>query len=305
MHTEHYTSFNEFHYHGRTLVYATYGRRDGGYPVFFLHGNMQSRLQMPVYEHTPKVTAEAGAFLIAIDRPGFGGSTYMGAREYRDLPPVLDALATHLGFSEYAVVGFSSGGPNALACGAYLPKDRCRVVGSIAGDGPYFTMPWSAVYKPWSFIFLLYAWLPDFLRALLTRVFLSLFCKFFMTQAVKGLGKAYKHVKEDTRRSMLLQDLATSQAQGLLGIVQDMRLEVLPWSFHLADVKCKVMFWHGEKDEMVPVACARWMAHHCRDSTLVVIPNKRHSVFRDVWGDVLKAIVAYVKANPAKGKILK
>src|SRR5438874_1310275 len=49
-----------------------------------------------------------------------------------DLAAVLDALGT----AEFVTVGWSGGGPHALACAALLPG-RCLAAASVAGVAPY------------------------------------------------------------------------------------------------------------------------------------------------------------------------
>ena len=54
---------------GRRLAFTTWGEPAGGV-VFYLHGTGHARLFCP----DPKATARVGASLIAVDRPGVGGS---------------------------------------------------------------------------------------------------------------------------------------------------------------------------------------------------------------------------------------
>jgi pimeloyl-ACP methyl ester carboxylesterase len=54
---------------GRALAYAEWGDEHGR-PVFFFHGSPLSRLRCPDGE----ATEAAGVRLVAVDRPGFGGS---------------------------------------------------------------------------------------------------------------------------------------------------------------------------------------------------------------------------------------
>jgi pimeloyl-ACP methyl ester carboxylesterase len=48
--------------------------------------------------------------VVAIDRPGFGRSTYQRRRRLLDWPADVAALADELGIERFAVAGYSSGG---------------------------------------------------------------------------------------------------------------------------------------------------------------------------------------------------
>ena len=79
---------------------------------------------------------ENGLRLVAISRPGYGLSDRRKGRDVssvaNDVEDVLDSLSIERFFS----IGWSGGGPHALACGAALPS-RCLAVSSLAGVGPY------------------------------------------------------------------------------------------------------------------------------------------------------------------------
>jgi pimeloyl-ACP methyl ester carboxylesterase len=78
-----------------------------------------------------------GVRLIAVDRPGYGGSSdppagYSYARFAADLAALADAL----GVEGFAVAGHSSGGPYALAAAALLPG-RVLACAAVSSDPPY------------------------------------------------------------------------------------------------------------------------------------------------------------------------
>ena len=77
--------------------------------------------------------------MVTYSRPGYGTST-----PYRwtdGAPRIVDdvadsvAILDHLGTAEFVTLGWSGGGPRALACGAELP-DRCLAVATLAGVAP-------------------------------------------------------------------------------------------------------------------------------------------------------------------------
>jgi hypothetical protein len=92
---------------GRRLAYCECGARDGA-PVFFFHGWPGSRLDFAPNDAT---AAAAGVRVIAVDRPGIGGSAPQGGRKVLDWPTDVAALADSLALDRFAVLGFSFGGP--------------------------------------------------------------------------------------------------------------------------------------------------------------------------------------------------
>jgi pimeloyl-ACP methyl ester carboxylesterase len=116
---------------GRLLGYAEYGAPDGQ-PLFFFHGQPGNRL----FRHPDNaLTASLGVRLICIDRPGYGLSTFQKGRKILDWPEDVLRLADALGVEKFSVMGFSAGGPYALAC-AYKIPERLEKVIVVGSPGP-------------------------------------------------------------------------------------------------------------------------------------------------------------------------
>jgi len=116
---------------GRTLGFAEYGAPDGT-PVFHFNGSGGSRLEQPVDE---TILTELGIRYISTDRPGHGISTPQPDRELLDWPDDISSLADHLGIDRFFVLGWSAGGPHALACAYKLP-DRVISGALVCGLAP-------------------------------------------------------------------------------------------------------------------------------------------------------------------------
>jgi hypothetical protein len=130
---------------GRRLACRQSGLRSG-FPVFFLHGNLSSRLAAPAgtLAETDRVARACGVRLLQIDRPGIGGSSPHNGRSYESAAADLNAAADLLGVGAFAVLGWSSGGVHALAAAVLLPAARVVAVGGAAVDGPCTPLP-----SPW------------------------------------------------------------------------------------------------------------------------------------------------------------
>ena len=116
---------------GRRLGYAEFGDPRGK-PVLFFHGYPGSRWDGAETGHAAE---HVGVRLIAPDRPGMGLSDYQPNRRLLDWPQDVLELTNVLELDHFAVIGYSGGGPYALAC-AFQLDTRLSAVGVIAGIGP-------------------------------------------------------------------------------------------------------------------------------------------------------------------------
>lgn len=120
---------------GRELEVLVSGPEDG-FPFVFHHGTPQGAVPCPFVEDP---AAQRGLRTIAYSRPGYGRSTprtdAMTAARVADDAADVSAILDHLGLDDFVTLGWSGGGPRALACAAMLPG-RCRAAASGAGPTP-------------------------------------------------------------------------------------------------------------------------------------------------------------------------
>jgi pimeloyl-ACP methyl ester carboxylesterase len=105
---------------GRTLAFRKIGEPDG-IPVLYLHGSPSASSEWKLFGPAERIAAH-GLQFIAPDRPGSGGSRYQRGRRILDWPSDATELMDRLGIGTFAVLGYSGGGPYALACALRLPK---------------------------------------------------------------------------------------------------------------------------------------------------------------------------------------
>ena len=125
--------------------------------IVHLHGMVASGddVQLMVNASTDPAAIEqlrSRVAIIGIDRPGFGGSDSVanGRTTLSDVAADVEDLIGALGVEQWGVVGFSAGGPVALALAARSPKGLRRLVTVAspwwwAGDAPS-DMP----QQPWA-----------------------------------------------------------------------------------------------------------------------------------------------------------
>ena len=117
---------------GRRLCFDDVGDPDGR-PVLYVHGTPDSRRA----RHPDDTAAAAlGVRLIAVDRPGAGGSDPHPAGTVGSFADDAAALAAHLGITRWGVLAWSAGALFGLAVAARHPALVDRV-GIVAGLPPF------------------------------------------------------------------------------------------------------------------------------------------------------------------------
>jgi pimeloyl-ACP methyl ester carboxylesterase len=256
---------------GRTLAYTEYGD-PAGTPVVYCHGTPGTRVSGTVLR---EVASELGVRVLAPDRPGFGRSEFASDRTLRGWASDVAALADSLDYRHYGVLGFSGGGPFALACAAYVPErvTRCAVV---SGVGP----PGVATDELDQF---------DRVALRLARVSPHL-CRPLVWVARREIAAADRFtdvVGEPTDGDLadprvgetgriLLSDVQKAVRQGSLPLATEYGLLGSEWEFGLAGVPTPTRVFHGTADEYVPLAAAEHVAHELPDGRLVRYEDADH-----------------------------
>lgn len=247
---------------GRLLEVRLAGPEDG-FPLVHHHGTPQAAWPFPALE---EAAADLGLRTITYSRPGYGASTARAraatiAADVDDVVTVLD----HLGLDRFVTVGWSGGGPRAIACAALLPG-RCLAAASGVGVAPYVGFEeqflegmgeenveefGAAIEGESSLRPLLESWRPGFAH---------------MTGAtvVEGMGD----LLPDVDRAWLTGERADGMAatfrhalsRGIEGWLHDDLAFLRPWGFDLAEITVPVTLWQGRQDRMVPFAHAERLA---------------------------------------------
>ncbi|ABS63649.1 alpha/beta hydrolase fold [Parvibaculum lavamentivorans DS-1] len=108
---------------GRIIALRDLGRPDG-MPVVILHPLVQSSLMRP---REAVIAGDCGVRLISVERPGIGLSTPDPDCSYVSFAHDLGHVADALGLARFAVLGWASGAPFALAAGSVLGERVTRV----------------------------------------------------------------------------------------------------------------------------------------------------------------------------------
>jgi len=277
---------------GRTLAWREYGD-PSGFPIVYTHGVFNSRLYQPVWDKTDQITREAGARVLAVDRPGYGKSTFCPTRSYTQWAADVSCLAKSLSLERIGVLGYSSGGPSALACARELP-DQVAACVLVSSDCPYYTLDQLGVKGTDDREYLLT--MHNTTKPLEHEQAFS-----NAKMAYEALEHAYASMKNRGRAVVALADLREAAAQGIdKGCTQDGMLETRDWGVEIGEVSVPVLLWHGEDDDEVPVGAGRWLASQIPRCEATFVPGENHTMIRRIWGQMLSAIVNIAQAGGAR-----
>jgi pimeloyl-ACP methyl ester carboxylesterase len=115
----------------RRVAYAEYGDPDGE-AVVVLHGTPGSRLFGALFDDAAR---RGGVRVLAPDRPGYGRSSPWSDRRLTDTGAFVTSVLDDAGVDRADVVGFSGGGPHALAV-AGSHGERVASVDVVSGATP-------------------------------------------------------------------------------------------------------------------------------------------------------------------------
>ena len=266
--------------HGRSLACAEWGD-PAGRPVVLFLGTPGSRLLCPDADATESL----GVRLITLDRPGYGRSDpdpdfslLSWADDYAELHGLL-------GLPPCPLVGWSGGGPYALACAVLAPA-LVTSVGLAAAMGPLDELPigWSAEDRS----------LAELLRrdrgAGVEGITRSL--QWYADDPASVFVKRWDGPDETLLaqpnvREMCIEWTREGARQGSIGFVADVIANFDPWGFSVANVTQDVAVWVGEADAPWAHATAAYFAATIPRATLVTYQGTGHLLAIPHWAEML------------------
>jgi len=274
----------------RRLGYCRLGSA-GGAPVMSFHGGLSCRLESVFADD---LCSRLGVNLIAPDRPGIGLSDCSPGRTLLDWPSDVEALADALGFDRFAVMGWSAGGPFALAC-AHRIGDRLTAVASVAGVAP---LDWPGCITGLGlgvdrFLFRLARRHAGVAGRLLApaRWSPSGVIRRLLVHALRASGDADAEFIAASSVGEFADSMLESLRPGGLGTAHDYHLLGGDWGFSPADIETEVFIWHGLDDGLVPSSHARRLADALPSPRLNLVPEHGHFLPRRCMRDLLLALL--------------
>jgi len=278
---------------GRVLEVGVSGPKDGTGLVFH-HGTPGSILSFDPFIQS---TLSRGLRYISYSRPGYANSSRRPGRSIgecsKDVEEILDQIQAHRCY----VIGWSGGGPHALACAALLP-DRVIAASTIAGVAPYGLggLDWLGGMGREN--------IEEFHAALAgedeLKSFLAAAAHGFSgvtpDRIISALGDLVDEVDKaaltDKFATFLVENSRVALENGFWGWFDDDIAFTRDWGFDLSQTRVPVNVWQGAKDRMVPFAHGRWLAEHIPGARPHLLPHQGHlslaiNAFDEILDDLM------------------
>jgi pimeloyl-ACP methyl ester carboxylesterase len=270
---------------GRVLLTVS-GRRldvltDGpaGSPALVFHSGTPSAA-LP-FRQLSEAAAAHGLRVVTWSRPGYGGSDPSPGRTVADVASDTETVLDALEVDEFVSLGWSGGGPHALACAALLPG-RCRAAATLAGVAPYLAdgLDWMAGMGEEN--------VEEFSLAIHGAEALTPYLeeqsqvlgRVTAAEVADSLAGLVSPVDRASLTGEFAEYLAASfrgaVLRGVAGWREDDLAFTRDWGFRVSDIDVPVAVWQGDQDLMVPPAHGHWLAERLPNVRAHLQPGEGH-----------------------------
>ena len=249
--------------------------RDGRKLDVLISGDMESKVALVCHHGTPSDSTLWNDWggdalinnlrLVSISRPGYAFSDRNPGRSVSDVvEDVIDVL-DEIGVEKFLAIGWSGGGPHALACAALLPS-RCIAASILAGVGPHgepdldsisdmgpeniehkkVTLQGESALREWAEVNAT-PWIT--------------IADEDLAGALGGLVPEIdvKALNEQEQAKIWASSIRRALNNGIDGYIDDSLLFCKDWGFRTENIKIPVTIWQGDLDLMVPLKHAEWL----------------------------------------------
>ena len=262
---------------GRTLQVGTLGE-PSGQTVLFHHGPPGSvnlvRMLAPLAD-------DGSLFIVTTSRAGYGKSSRLEGRDVAAVVSDARAALDSLGRSDYVVVGWSGGGPHALACAA-LDAPRCLAAWSLAGVVPTtMDFDWTDGMGPENVeeFALAKAGGPEY------EARMAFYGDAFSTSTKDNIIELFGGLLSEPDKAVMepesaREDFVASMHQGFemgwRGFFDDDEAMMKEWGFDPTSIAVPVAVWFGQHDLMVPPTHGEWLVKNLPTATKSFFPDDGH-----------------------------
>ena len=252
--------------------------RDGRKLDVMIAGDVDSSIALVCHHGTPSDATiwndwqedamQHNLRLISISRPGYAHSERKPGRSVSCVVSDVEDVLDELGIEKFLTIGYSGGGPHALACAEGLPH-RCIAASILAGVGPHGEPdldsmsdmgPENIEHKKIAIQGeeALREWAKENAAAWFTIADEEL------ADALGGLVPEIDVIalNEHGMAAIWASSIRRSLQNGLDGYIDDSLVFCKYWGFKPDDIEIPVTIWQGDLDLMVPFTHGQWLIKH-------------------------------------------
>ena len=284
---------------GRSISYTDNGVA-GNHALLFHHGTPGGA---EIWQSALDEAAKLGVRAIAYTKAGYQGSDPANWSNVAEAASDFNELIADLGIEKFVSIGWSGGGPFALAS---TFSSKCKGAELVAGVAPYFEMG------------------TDFLIGLSEAETIETLDgtaqsqESALTMATKEMENIETEWTDETWQATAearpeyarfeaeylkfnahaLPALLNSLVPDITGYANDNHLILIDWGFAVQDVKKPVSIWNGTLDKAVPTGHATWQHERIADSSLHILEGQNHvSIMIETQTEILSSAIAKLNAT--------
>ena len=239
--------------------------------------------------------------LISVSRPGYAFSERKTGRSVScaaaDVEDVLDAL----GIEKFLVIGWSGGGPHALACAALLPE-RCIAASVLAGVGPHGEPDLDSLSDmgPENIEHKKIAIQGEEPLREWAKVNAAAWFTIADEDLVAALGGLVPEIdvyalNEQGQAKIWASSIRRCLQNGIDGYIDDSLVFCKYWGFKPAEIQTPVTIWQGDLDLMVPFTHGQWLIKHIPNAKeMLEIGHGHISLIADKKQDIIDDLVSHL-----------
>jgi pimeloyl-ACP methyl ester carboxylesterase len=266
-----------------------------GIPLLFHNGTPSSG---QLYGPFVNAAAQRGLRMVSFSRAGYGGSDRDAGRSVVDVIPDTVAVIERLGTDRFYTLGWSGGGPHALACAARL-RHRLIAAATVGSLAPYDAtgLDWLAGMGEQNVV-VFQAATADRVRLLAV---LKAAAPSFASITGDEVAKSLATLASDVDRAAisggaadwLAEVFRESVRNDVWGWYDEELALVRPWGFELDAIAVPVAIWQGTEDHFTPYGHGEWLASHIPAARAHLLPGEGHlSLGVDSFGLILDDLIA-------------
>ncbi|PID45129.1 MAG: hypothetical protein CSB48_00055 [Proteobacteria bacterium] len=263
--------------------------------VLIMHSLMGSAFEIPPGGEA--LVKEHNIRFIVPERPGYGASDTLNDRKLTDWQEDMSELIAHANVESFSVLGYSCGGPYALAMATWFPQrvQRVALVASVARLEDMRSI------KPLPLVLnttLLGIRFTPFLLTPVFRLAIGNDLEHFYHQQLSFLHPTSSDKAKDILllqspafKHYSLRNLQQSINQGVETWTQELQITFSPWGFNVSDVACECQIWHGGRDNIVPLGAIKNMADTLGKTRFNQIEDETHLILARCFDRIIGQLI--------------